>query len=104
VTRTRKPVDGPERDAAASGKEPSRSIDQVAHDLNNILTSVLGYAEIVAEDARDANVDARDAQQLLLATREAVALVKALRAAAARPATDKPTSEPSAPVGGPGGT
>jgi signal transduction histidine kinase len=96
MTGTRKPIDGPDGDAAIVEDEPSPSVDQVAHDLNNILTSVLGYAEIVAEDAREAKVDVRDAQQLLLATREAVALVKVLRASARRPAPGHPrTSAPS---------
>ena len=60
----------------------SRTVGEISHDLNNVLTSVLGYAEMIAEDAQASRVDARDAQHLLAATREAVALVKALRSTA----------------------
>jgi len=65
---------------ATSGDAPAQGVREIAHGLNNALTSVLGYAEIIAEDARLGNVSARDAEQLLAATREAVALVKVLRA------------------------
>jgi signal transduction histidine kinase len=60
--------------------QSGRSVGEIAHDLSNALTSVLGYAEMLAEDARSGNVSVRDADQLLAATREAVGLVKVLRA------------------------
>ena len=75
--------------------QPLRSVGEIAHDLNNVLTSVLGYAEIIAEDARLGNVSVRDAEQLVAATREAVALTKVLRVSrpAAPGATEPDQSE-----------
>ena len=80
----------------------SRRVREITHDLNNILTSILGYAEMLAEDAKISRVEARDAEQLLAATREAVALAKELGAvarpdAAARPgAAARPAGRPKA--------
>jgi signal transduction histidine kinase len=86
---------------ATFGDTPAQGVGEIAHDLNNALTSVLGYAEIIAEDARSGNVSARDAEQLLAATREAVALVKVLRASGrvALPAHDPATGPPDQPEG-----
>ena len=63
----------------SSTNQPLGGVGEIAHDLNNALTSVLGFAEIVAEDARSGTVSPRDAEQLLAATRQAVALVKSLQ-------------------------
>jgi len=63
----------------SSTNQPLGGVGEIAHDLSNALTSVLGFAEIVAEDARSGTVSPRDAEQLLAATRHAVALVRSLR-------------------------
>ena len=47
----------------------------LVHDLNNVLVAVVGYAEIVAADARDGAVEPRDADQAVAATRRAIELV-----------------------------
>jgi len=59
----------------------------IAHDFNNVLMGILGYAEIVAADARDAKVEVRDAEQVLVATRRAIDLARRLTAFARREAT-----------------
>ena len=58
----------------------------IAHDFNNVLMGILGYAEIVAADARDAKVEVRDAEQVLVATRRAIDLARRLTAFARREA------------------
>ena len=63
----------------SSTNQPPEGVGEIAHELSNALTSVLGFAEIIAEDARSGNVSPRDADQLLAATQEAVALVRSLR-------------------------
>jgi PAS domain S-box-containing protein len=59
----------------------------IAHDFNNVLMGILGYAEIVAADAREAKVEVRDAEQVLVATRRAIDLARRLTAFARREAT-----------------
>ena len=59
----------------------------IAHDFNNVLMGILGYAEIVVADARDARVEVRDAEQVLVATRRAIDLARRLTAFARREAT-----------------
>ncbi len=58
----------------------------IAHDFNNVLMGILGYAEIVAADARDSKVEVRDAEQVLVATRRAIDLARRLTAFARREA------------------
>ncbi len=58
----------------------------IAHDFNNVLMGILGYAEIVAADARESKVEARDAEQVLVATRRAIDLARRLTAFARREA------------------
>jgi two-component system, cell cycle sensor histidine kinase and response regulator CckA len=58
----------------------------IAHDFNNVLMGILGYAEIVAADARESKVDERDAEQVLVATRRAIDLARRLTAFARREA------------------
>ena len=55
--------------AAGSGEE--------SHDLYNVLSAALGYAEIVADDAGRGAVDPRDADQLVLMLRRAIELARA---------------------------
>jgi len=58
----------------------------IAHDFNNVLMGILGYAEIVAADARESRVELRDAEQVLVATRRAIDLARRLTAFARREA------------------
>ncbi len=58
----------------------------IAHDFNNVLMGILGYAEIVAADARESKVELRDAEQVLVATRRAIDLARRLTAFARREA------------------
>jgi hypothetical protein len=50
------------------------------HELNNVLSAILGYAEIVHADAATGKVEERDALQILAATRRAIELVDDLAA------------------------
>jgi two-component system cell cycle sensor histidine kinase/response regulator CckA len=59
----------------------------IAHDFNNVLMGILGYAEIVAADARESKVEAQDAEQVLVATKRAIELARRLTAFARREAT-----------------
>jgi len=56
----------------------------IAHDFNNVLMGILGYAEMVAADARESKVEERDADQVVLATRRAIDLARRLTAFARR--------------------
>src|SRR5436309_3003559 len=58
----------------------------IAHDFNNVLMGILGYAEIVAADARESKVEVRDAEQVLVTTRRAIELARRLTAFARREA------------------
>jgi two-component system cell cycle sensor histidine kinase/response regulator CckA len=56
----------------------------IAHDFNNVLMGILGYAEMVAADARESKVEQRDADQVVVATRRAIDLARRLTAFARR--------------------
>jgi PAS domain S-box-containing protein len=58
----------------------------IAHDFNNVLMGILGYAEIVAADAREGAVELGDAEQVVAATRRAIDLAGRLTAFARREA------------------
>ena len=58
----------------------------IAHDFNNVLMGILGYAEMVAADARDSKVEERDADQVVAATRRAIDLARRLTSFARREA------------------
>jgi two-component system, cell cycle sensor histidine kinase and response regulator CckA len=58
----------------------------IAHDFNNVLMGILGYAEMVAADARESKVEERDAEQVVAATRRAIELARRLTAFARREA------------------
>ena len=58
----------------------------IAHDFNNVLMGILGYAEMVAADARESKVEQRDAEQVVVATRRAIDLARRLTAFARREA------------------
>lgn len=61
------------------------SVAAALHELNNVLSAILGYAEIVHADAQSGEVEERDARQILAAARRAIELardVAALSAAA----------------------
>ena len=90
---------------AASGDDITRgpSLDALVHELNNVLSAVLGYAEIVHLDAGAGKVEERDAVQVIAATRRAIELTDELAAliAARRPGTSTPDpagSEPNEPA------
>lgn len=51
----------------------------IAHDFANVLMAILGYAELVAADARAGRVSPDDADQIVVATRRAVELTSRLR-------------------------
>ena len=81
--------------------EPApQSLAALVHELNNVLSAVLGYAEIVHADAAAGRVEERDALQILAATRRAIELTDELAAivagGGAAPATaDRTGSEPT---------
>ena len=58
----------------------------IAHDFNNVLMGILGYAEMVAADARESKVEQQDADQVVAATRRAIDLARRLTAFARREA------------------
>ena len=58
----------------------------IAHDFNNVLMGILGYAEMVAADARESRVEQRDADQVVVATRRAIDLARRLTSFARREA------------------
>ncbi len=55
-------------------------IAAILHELNNVHSAILGYAEIVHADADAGHVDERDARQILAATRRAIVLADQLAA------------------------
>lgn len=57
------------------------SVRALLHELNNVLSAILGYAEIVHDDAGQGRVEERDAIQILTATRRAIELADQLAAA-----------------------
>jgi hypothetical protein len=65
---------------AADDMAPPEPIDVLLHELNNVLSAILGYAEIVDADAGAGSVDERDARQILAATRRAIELADLLAA------------------------
>jgi two-component system cell cycle sensor histidine kinase/response regulator CckA len=58
----------------------------IAHDFNNVLMGILGYAEMVAADARESKVETADAEQVVAATKRAIDLARRLTAFARREA------------------
>jgi len=69
---------------------PARSLADLVHELNNVLSAILGYAEIVHADASDGTVDERDATQILAATRRAIELTDELAARIAEHGDGRP--------------
>jgi two-component system cell cycle sensor histidine kinase/response regulator CckA len=67
----------------------------IAHDFNNVLTAILGYAELVADDARAGQVKQDDADQILAATARAIDLTARLTAFARREATRREPIDPA---------
>jgi signal transduction histidine kinase len=65
---------------AADDMAWQQPINVVLHELNNVLSAILGYAEIVQADADAGHVDERDARQILAATRRAIELADELAA------------------------
>jgi two-component system cell cycle sensor histidine kinase/response regulator CckA len=56
----------------------------VAHDFNNVLMAILGYAEFIAHDSREGVVSPDHADQVIAATRRAIELTGRLTAFARR--------------------
>ena len=67
-------------DGAPGGTSSPEAMATLVHELNNVLSAVLGYAEIVHADAGSGNVEERDAVQILAATRRAIELTDQLAA------------------------
>jgi hypothetical protein len=65
--------------ARDQGREAAE-VRRLVHDLNNVLVAVVGFADIVAADARDGRVEPRDAEQALAASRRAIELVQQIGA------------------------
>lgn len=65
---------------AADDEGARQELAALVHELNNVLSAVLGYAEIVHADASDGSVDEADARQILAAARRAIELTDALAA------------------------
>ncbi|MEA2536953.1 MAG: two-component system, cell cycle sensor histidine kinase and response regulator CckA [Chloroflexota bacterium] len=59
----------------------------VAHDFNNILMAIVGYAEFIARDSRDGAVDPAHADHVVTAARRAIDLTARLTAFARREAS-----------------
>src|SRR5260221_8110160 len=73
----------------------------IAHDLNNILTAVRGYAELVREALPETQEQARvDLEQVVLAADRAAELTHQLLAFSRRQVLAPPVLEPSEIVGG----
>ena len=58
--------------------DPVAALDGLGHDLYNVLSAAIGYAEILADDASRGSVDPRDADQLVVILRRAVELARAM--------------------------
>lgn len=65
----------PGPDGDVTREQPAKVL---VHELNNVLSAVLGYAEIVHVDALAGNVEERDVLQVLAATRRAIELTDEL--------------------------
>ena len=57
-----------------------REIRRLGHDLNNVMTTIQGYAEILLEDMDVRDARRRDVERLTEATRRASAIVRDLMA------------------------
>ena len=84
-------MSAPADDDIASGP----SLEALVHELNNVLSAVLGYAEIVHLDAGAGKVEERDAVQVIAATRRAIELTDALAALIAARRSDALPAEPT---------
>jgi len=87
-------------DGEAGGTSSPETMAALVHELNNVLSAVLGYAEIVHADAAAGRVEERDAVQILAATRRAIELTDQLAARISEggltPSEDRPAgSEPT---------
>jgi PAS domain S-box-containing protein len=58
----------------------------VAHDFNNVLMAILGFAEFIVEDSREAGVPSENADQVVAATHRAIELTARLTTFARRDA------------------
>jgi uncharacterized protein (DUF2342 family) len=82
--------------AGPPDEPPSQqAIAALVHELNNVLSTILGYAEIVHADAGDRNVDERDAMQILAATRRAIELTDEIAALVSGPSAGGAAGDPS---------
>jgi signal transduction histidine kinase len=63
--------------APADGLQGTEAV-AIAHELNNVLMAILGFAELAAEDARAANVDSENADQVIAATHRAIEIAARL--------------------------
>lgn len=62
----------------ASSAPDAAAVRRLGHDLNNVLTSIQGYAEILLEDTDASDARRPDLERLTEATRRASALVRNL--------------------------
>ena len=66
---------------AGSHDDERRAVRRIAHDLNNVMTALQGYAEILLEDVGPSSPLRSDLEQLQQAARRAAELVGELTTA-----------------------
>lgn len=66
----------------------------IAHDFNNVLSSIVGYAELLKEQLSPGTTPYNDLEQILLSTNRAANLVKQIHAYSRRSVLENSTFEP----------
>ncbi len=67
--------------AAAQGDDSARTLAEVgdmAHDLNNLLTAILGHADLLLSDRPEGDPDRAELEEIQTAGRRAAVLTKRL--------------------------
>jgi len=82
-------------DGGPGGTNSPETMAALVHELNNVLSAVLGYAEIVHADAGAGKVEERDAVQILAATRRAIELTDQLAARISEGGMTSPADGPA---------
>jgi signal transduction histidine kinase len=73
-----------EREPTAEQRAHDELVSSIAHDLNNLLSSMLGYAGMLAVSLPPEAEGQEDVKQILQAGERAAALVRQLRASVQR--------------------
>ncbi len=74
------PTPRPVGDGDAARHPDPGALRRLGHDLNNVMTTIQGYAEILLEDTDPSDARRRDLEDLREATRRASAIVRDLMA------------------------